>query len=293
MTHRFLPILFLALLPNFAFADACVWKLTRQSEVLYIGGTIHLLDEKNATLPEEYEAAYQKSDTIVFETSIAETETQEFIDKLQASGTYTDGRNLTSILSTENYAALANAFRKYGLDLSPQMTASFAVLVLTQIDLEVMGYTAEGVDKRYFVKASADGKKILELESADDQLAIIAQMGEGYENEFVSESLSERERMHDLFDDMVASWRKGDLEEFWKISFAETEERLPKLYRSLLLERNEKWIPLIEQISAQPGNAFVMVGAGHLPGETGVLKLLESKGYSVEPLRLPEPALAE
>ncbi len=56
------------------------------------------------------------------------------------------------------------------------------------------------------------------------------------------------------------------------------------LYNSLLLERNQNWLPLIEQMFSEDGTEFVLVGAAHLVGDDGLLSLLQARGYQVEQL---------
>lgn len=47
----------------------------------------------------------------------------------------------------------------------------------------------------------------------------------------------------------------------------------------MLVHRNAAWIPVIE---ATEGTTLVVaVGALHLPGETGILNLLQQQGYSL------------
>lgn len=54
---------------------------------------------------------------------------------------------------------------------------------------------------------------------------------------------------------------------------------------SFLDQRNENWIPKIEEIITSK-SAFIAVGAGHLGGPNGVIRLLEKKGYTLTPVKL-------
>ena len=58
------------------------------------------------------------------------------------------------------------------------------------------------------------------------------------------------------------------------------------LFDALIWQRNEKMLarlaPLVES-----GPSFIAVGALHLPGETGLVNLLRSNGYQLEPLASP------
>jgi hypothetical protein len=52
----------------------------------------------------------------------------------------------------------------------------------------------------------------------------------------------------------------------------------------LLINRNRNWIPVMERMMAEKPTFFA-VGAGHLGGANGVLQLLKTAGYTVEPIR--------
>ena len=52
----------------------------------------------------------------------------------------------------------------------------------------------------------------------------------------------------------------------------------------LLVNRNRNWIPVIEKvIKSTP--TFFGVGAAHLAGDDGVIKLLRKQGYKVEAVK--------
>ena len=53
--------------------------------------------------------------------------------------------------------------------------------------------------------------------------------------------------------------------------------------KKMLDDRNMNWIVQRKVIMPETPTMFV-VGAGHLPGKNGVLKLLENEGYTVEPI---------
>ena len=58
----------------------------------------------------------------------------------------------------------------------------------------------------------------------------------------------------------------------------------PKEWKTMVDDRNKAWIPLLtEQINKQ--SCFIAVGALHLPGEMGIIKLLRKEGYNVEPVK--------
>ena len=58
----------------------------------------------------------------------------------------------------------------------------------------------------------------------------------------------------------------------------------PEEMAQLLYDRNHNWVGQMPDIMQTASTLFV-IGAGHLPGEQGLVKLLQGEGYTVEPLK--------
>lgn len=54
-------------------------------------------------------------------------------------------------------------------------------------------------------------------------------------------------------------------------------------------DRNQAWMPRLIRYLDE-GDAFVNVGAAHIPGKNGLVSLLRARGYRVETVRLPVAA---
>ena len=81
---------------------------------------------------------------------------------------------------------------------------------------------------------------------------------------------------------MLNLYLNEDLEGLYKI-VSEESDAIPEFNHNFLVVRNKNWIPVIEK-NISSNSFFIAVGAAHLPGENGVIQLLRSKGYSVEPI---------
>ena len=62
----------------------------------------------------------------------------------------------------------------------------------------------------------------------------------------------------------------------------ELRKEHPAIYETLMVARNKAWLPVIEQWLRTPETEFVLVGAGHLCGDDGLLRALRARGYTVE-----------
>ena len=264
-------------------AQSSVWVATSGEEKVYLGGTVHLLRPTDYPLPAPFETAYAASDKLYFETDIAGLNDFAVQARMLQELTYSDERTLQTILSPEAYNSLAAYAGQAGLPL--QMMEKFKpgllVSMLQVIEFQKLGFTPQGVDAYFNGRAMGDGKPVGELEPIDAQIGFIANMGEGNESEFIMLSLADMKEISVSMEQMVSAWRSGDNGQLAELFVDDMKEQHPPLYKSLLLDRNNNWMPIIEGMFKEEGTEFVLVGAAHLVGEDGLLSLLEKKGYEI------------
>jgi uncharacterized protein YbaP (TraB family) len=85
-------------------------------------------------------------------------------------------------------------------------------------------------------------------------------------------------------DQAVRAWKSGDtkgMEAVMTKSFQDDPKSAP-LHEKLIVERNRKMVSTVEDYLKRKGAYFVVVGAGHLTGEKGIIAELRKKGYPVE-----------
>lgn len=274
-------LLFTAALP--AHADAPVWQASKDGSTVFLGGTIHLLRSRDYPLPEAFETAYEASDRLFFEIDPSQMMDMSVQARMMQQLTYQDERTLQSVLDAETYAALATHAESAGLPMAMMQKFKPGMLLstLSMIEFQRRGFTPQGVDAYFSTRAMGDGKTRSELETIDQQIAMLAGMGEGYESEFVAYTLRDLETVGEALEDLLTAWRTGDRASLEAQFITPMLEEAPELYESILVERNQNWIPQIEAMFVQPGTEFVLVGAAHMVGEHGLLTMLSERGYEV------------
>jgi uncharacterized protein YbaP (TraB family) len=275
----------LGLLSSDAFAESSVWKVSRGAHTLYLGGTCHLLRPGDYPLPSEFEQAYQAADTLVFEVAPDELQDAAFAMQMMAASHYQDGRTLKSVLNEATYQALAQecSMANMPIEMIQGMKPNMAVMILTLQKLMQAGVSQEGVDTHYAEMAKQDSKPIRALETAQFQLNLITTLGEGIENEFVNYSLRDLDKISELFDEIITSWRSGDLTAINRL-FIEDMAAYPDIYNTMLKERNKRWLPQIESMLSSAPSELVLVGVAHMAGKDGLIQMLVQQGYTVTQL---------
>jgi uncharacterized protein YbaP (TraB family) len=264
-------------------AQTSVWKVTGKGTTMYLGGTFHLLRASDFPLPAQFDSAYAHSSAIALETNPDELQKPEVTQKMMQKMMLPEGKTLKTVLADSSYKALEKVCAGMGLPIDnlSQLKPSMVTLVLTMMQIKKMGFSSDGVDKTFAAKAKNDGKKILFLETIDQQISFITNIGEGIENEFVMQSIADLEKTEKEFPELVNGWRTGSDKEMSKDA-EEMKNEFPDMYKSLLVDRNNNWLPIIESYLDTPETEFVLVGSAHFYSPDGIVKMLKDKGYKVE-----------
>jgi len=281
---RILLEIFLAiLLCSAASAQTSVWKIEKGPSVFFLGGTCHLLRPSDFPLPPEFDRAYRASDLLVFETDLRELNSPETQRKLMSKTLYSDGSTLDQHLSPQTYERLKRYCEDNGIpvELLRKFKPSVLAVMMEAAELAKLNATSEGVDLHFYHQAKRDGKAVKGLETIDEQIGFIAEMGRGDEDGFVRHALQEVASMGPFYESLVAAWKQGNTERIHKLMIADFQNT-PKLYKSMLTDRNENWLPRIDAYGQTPQKEFFLVGIGHLVGPDGILASLRRKGYKVE-----------
>ena len=265
---------------------ASVWKVSNDKNTLYIGGTIHLLKEESFPLPTEYDKAYALSDKLIFETDIEATQSPEFQQKVMGHLILTDGSTLESHLTTETFQALKAHLQSKGIPIEnfqPLKPAAVA-LTISVLEFQANGFLQQGVDQYYSSKAKSDSKAQGWLESIDEQIGFITSLGQGESDKMISYTLEDLESLPQQLNALLQVWEEGNLDKMEALMVTDMQEQAPQMYKDLLVNRNNNWLPKITQMLNNPQTEFVLIGAAHLAGEDSVLNKLKAKGYKIEKL---------
>ena len=271
---------------TFQTQAASVWKVTSGSNTLYIGGTIHLLTPSDYPLPKAYDKAYHACDTVVFETNMETLSDPAFRKQMQTELSYSDGTTIEQVITPETYHALKvylNA-RQVPVTAIQHLKPSALAISLSMIELRHLGFTSEGVDQFYAQKAQQDQKDQSWLETPQDQVEMLSNINDQDSDEVINYTLEDIKDMPKTMNDLRKSWRNGDMESMADIELKDFKQDYPEVYQSLLVERNERWIPQIENMLKDDKVEFVMVGAMHLAGPDSLLAKLQASGYQVSKL---------
>jgi Uncharacterized protein conserved in bacteria len=276
-------VLFILFTASGVQAESSVWVVSSSKATVYLAGSFHMLRASDYPLPAEFFTAYQDSRKIIFEVPPGETESPEYMGKFLSAAIYNDGTTLKEHITSAAYAK-AESFckeRNYPLEQYQFFKPTFFVMTLTVLEMNKIGADSKkGIDYFFKDKAMQDGKATGSLETVDQQISILTSVDASVGSDQVLEAIEELKQIEVKLGEHLAAWRKGDeakMEELYIKGLKDYQ----KLYQTLIVDRNNKWVKNIEGYLNSSGNTMVVVGAAHLVGDNSVVNLLRKRGYKV------------
>lgn len=285
-------ILFFCLLAAPALSGAqgqrhFLWRATTDTATVYLLGSVHFMKKEAYPLSPVIEAAFTRSDTIAVEADINDIGEGTFA-KLRSTGFYGTDDSIANHVSRETYTYITAEAARLGFPVAAlnRQRPWFLAMTMSSIELMRAGYNPHyGIDK-YFLTRAAGRKKIVELESLDYQIDLLAGLPDTEQESFLLYALKDLGSLVRQADILMTAWRTGDNARIAAIleSSVGNDKDRQAVYRKIMTERNRNMAKKIALHLASPGTVFVVVGAGHLVGDTGIVELLKKEGFTVEQL---------
>lgn len=259
-----------------------LWCVAGNKGTLHLLGSVHVLKKDADPLDERIEEAYAKSRRVVFEADEEEMSGAPMQKVLAEYGMYPEGTTLKDHVSKATLELLERKAKAAGLDMSQleRLRPWLCAVSLSGAELGRLGFDPSmGIDARYAARAKKDGKGKIFLESSSMQIELLARMPEDRQEELLKQALRELEVIGEKSAALMGAWKSGDpetLEAIVNISLTEH----PQIRKDLFTDRNMRWMSRLEDLLQHEGDTLVIVGAGHLVGDDGILNLLREKGYS-------------
>ncbi len=271
----------LAVAPAVHADKAAIWKLSDDDSTVYLAGSVHLLREKDMPYPKAYDTVYKDSEELVFEIDMKEMNAPGAAMKMRQLGTLPAGETLGDHLSQETLTALDGYLNGNNLPagMFNQFTPGMVYLTLGSMEALRQGARPDlGMEMQFHKKAEKDGKPGSGLETTAYQMSRFNELDVETLNDLIKETIEASDETEETLDSIIEAWKSGDAQGLQKLVYDEMAET-PAVLKVLLVERNQNWIPVIEEKLAGDKNVMFIVGAAHLVGEGSVVQLLEDKGH--------------
>jgi len=270
-----------------------LWEISGKGiKKSYIFGTIHMIGEEDFFLTEATQKAIAKCKKMVMEIDMSQA--MQTSMKLLTLAPMKGGKKLSDLLEDEDYQLVKNYFTKEAKSAEAKLmpfslTETWKPMLLQSFLYQDM---IEGTMKAYEMELLSIGteqKMTFEgLETVEDQMNIFEKIPYSDQAKALVELIKDIKKGNDSgkaeFKKLVDMYKMQDVDGMVEMSSEEFFESMENGEAELLTNRNKKWIPKIVTMSKQKAT-FYAVGAAHLGGQNGVLRLLMKEGYKVKAVK--------
>ncbi len=281
-------LLWCLLLPFHAAAgeQRLFWKAESPDGVIWLLGSLHFGDPSMYPLPPAITAALAASDVLVVEADITAHAPASIAEAISQRGIYHDDRRLSQLVNDDTWQSLTDAANGLGLPvpLLERQKPWLASMTLSTLALTRQGFRSDlGIDMHIMGLAADHDLPIVELESIEDQLELLDGLSASSQVMLLEQTLEQLTDTDRYFRTMLNAWLSGDADELDAVLVEDL--RGPggddELYRRLIVDRNQSMQRAIIRLVREHDIIFVVVGAGHMVGEDGIVAGLAAGGYHI------------
>lgn len=249
------------------------------TSVSYIYGTIHVMPKKDFEISKSIQSSFNACQVLAMEVDL----NMDFKTQLEAAqqSFLPEGKTIADLASADDVQKV----KQFCMDSMHWKESKYAKMsrlkpfFLSSVILQELIGKSKSFEKEFNKLAKKKKMTTIGLETLQFQMNMVNTVSNEEQMKMLLQGLSTN---NSEFNKMLDAYLRQDLIGLGNLM--NDAELSPEFNENLLLQRNRNWIPIISKlISEKP--TFIAVGAGHLPGEKGVLNLLREAGYTVTPIQ--------
>jgi uncharacterized protein YbaP (TraB family) len=261
--------------------NSLLWEITGNglSQSSYLYGTFHSKDSR----------AHQFSDSMLVKLEGADLVMLEYIEDLSKGGVdmlehvMMKDKKLEDLLSKKDFEFVKETvFGKMGLggmffnNMKPLFTS------VSMVEFSARNEMPLTVDNFIKEKALTSNKRLVGLETFEEALTSMDQVSLKEQAEMLLDFVKNYDEQMQMGDKLIELYENQAIMKMHE--FYTSLEDIPLSFdKDLVIDRNKKFVNgLVPHL--KDNSVFCAVGALHLPGKTGLINTLRSKGYSVKPV---------
>lgn len=281
MKHFFISLL--TLITGLSFSQelekSLLWKISGNGLKYnsYLFGTIHV--SCDASLDDSTIKALKTTEQLFLEIDMNKPIEMEMMKYI----TMKNENKISKLLNSEDFN-LVDEFLNKKMKMSLKFFDSYKpFMIATMLYPSILECSIQNIERELIIiNKNNNNKEVFGLETIKEQMEIFDQIPyEIQAEELVKMVKSDLKKDKEEIKKMIAIYKNKDIDAMQQI-MDESENKITSENKKILIyDRNNKWIPtIIKIINEKP--TFIAVGAGHLAGNEGIIKLLRRNGYRVE-----------
>ncbi|MEN8219090.1 MAG: TraB/GumN family protein [Pseudomonadota bacterium] len=249
----------------------------------YLLGTIHSEDPRVTQLPPIVRSRLEQADSVSLELQMDMSNMM----KLATEMFFIGEQSLDQLIDKELFAQIVKAMHQYYIP--PMLVKRLKPWAVIATLSTPPTKTGQFLDLLLYKKAQKLQIPTYGLETIKEQLAVFEDFSLEEQVTMLKETLKQLDQMPETFDKLHELYLQRDLTALMTFSVkymrgsSDNKALVDVFYKRIVDDRNIRMLDRMEK-RLQEGNAFIAVGALHLPGDKGLLKLLQARGYRVSAL---------
>lgn len=275
----------IAILSSYGQANdnSLLWKVSGNGleKPSYLYGTFHLLCPGDLQIDDKVAKAFNKSDQLVLELDFDDP---TVMPTIQQNMMYKDGTTAKSYLNEDEYK-MVKGFFSDSLNMPFERLQTIKPFFLSSMTMmHFLGCQPASFEQKLTSMAKENSIEVKGLETVKEQLSFIEDIPMDMQKKMLLENMEAYDESKEMFDKMVKHYLEEDIDGINDLMDKYMSDEYAEFKEQLLLKRNKNWVPDIEKLAGK-NSSFIAVGAGHLPGEDGLIDLLQQAGYKVEAVK--------
>ena len=267
--------------------NTLLWKISGNGlkTPSYLFGTIHMICKDDAGLSANLQKVVREADEVYFEVDLDNL--MELMGALKLFKMRGD-TSFKQLYTEVEYEKVKTFFSEKSIPIPFRVLETYKPILAASMisELNMPCESSSAMEKEIMEEAKKYNKKIKGLETMGYQADVLDQIPyqiqaaqllkyieEAGDTTVTSQSVE--------FDNMMDAYRAQDLKKLESL-ITEGDPAISNYTEILLHQRNRNWVDKMKEIMPAKSLLFA-VGAGHLPGEQGVIQLLRKMGYTVTP----------
>ena len=258
----------------------------------YVMGTHHLAPISILDSLESFNSAINSVDAVYGEIDQSEMNSPQTQQKMMMAAMAPTDSTLSKVFTKEQFDSIDNVLKKYSGGqaalnmLEPMIPTLVSQQLAILINMQVIPNfnPMQQLDTHVKAIGAQAGKEVNGFETVEFQINVLFGDPISKQAEDLLESIRKEDMMKSFSFDLYNAYITQDIEKVRQLMIDPDLGLEPEDEAKMLTNRNINWVNQLKTILPQK-SVFVCVGAGHLPGENGVLNLLRQAGYTITPVK--------
>lgn len=272
-----------------------LWKVSGNGlgRPSYIFGTYHMAPSSMIDRIAGIDQAIEACDVVVGEVEKDSLMSSEVQARMAKAMMAPSDSTLDKLLSPQGYAIVEKVFNKYfgtmGVKLSQMKNLKPSAISTQMQAMQAIKYfpnfnANDLIDVAVQTRANDEGRPSMGLESVQEQIDLLFNGPLTEQAQGLLEACKQDEFFQAQSVALADAYMAQDLNKLFAVMTDATKGDSEEIMEMLIYKRNRNWAQKLNVMMPERA-MLVCVGAGHLPGDKGLLQLLRNMGYTVEPAK--------